>query len=108
MVQARELGHEFTVLLRSTGNPTIQHRNLGVLEGNVPVPEAVAVAIVGQDAVVYSIGPSTRILLFGMKKYGVRRLVAITGMGVGDSKGHGEWFYEWFISLVSGYFPATA
>ncbi len=53
-------------------------------------------AVAGQDAVVYSIGLSTRILLFGMKKYGVRRLVAIAGIGVGDSKGHGEGFYEWF------------
>ena len=85
------------MLLRSTGNPTIQHRNLRVLEGNVPVPEAVAVAVAGQDAVVQSIGLSTRILHFGMKKYGVRRLVAITGIGVGGSKEHGEWFYEWFI-----------
>ena len=52
MVQAREFGHEVTVLLRSTGNPTIQHRNLRVLEGNVLVHEGVAAAVEGQDAVV--------------------------------------------------------
>ena len=106
--QALELGHEVTVLLRSTGNLTIQHMRLRVLEGNVLVPETVAAAVEGQDAVVYSIGSdrmgevtlfseSTRILLIAMKKYGVRRLVAITGIGAGDSKGHGGWFYEWFI-----------
>ena len=106
--QALELGHEVTVLLRSTGNLTIQHMRLRVLEGNVLVPETVAAAVEGQDAVVYSIGSdrmgevtlfseSTRILLIAMKKHGVRRLVAITGIGAGDSKGHGGWFYEWFI-----------
>ena len=106
--QALELGHEVSVLLRSTGNLTIQHMRLRVLEGNVLVPETVAAAVEGQDAVVYSIGSdrmgevtlfseSTRILLIAMKKYGVRRLVAITGIGAGDSKGHGGWFYEWFI-----------
>ena len=49
----------------------------------------------GEEVTLFS--ESTRILLFGMKKYGVRRLVAITGIGAGDSKGHGGWFYEWFI-----------
>lgn len=32
-----------------------------------------------------------------MKKHGVRRLVALTGIGAGDSKGHGGLFYDRII-----------
>lgn len=110
--QALELGHEVTVLVRSPGKLNIQHKNLRVLAGNALEPDAVAAAVAGQEAVVYAIGSdllgreltlfseSTRILIFAMEKHGVRRLVAITGIGAGDSKGHGGWFYEWFIYPV--------
>ncbi len=110
--QALELGHEVTVLIRSPGKLNIQHKNLRVLAGNALEADAVAAAVAGQEAVVYAIGAdllgreltlfseSTRILIFAMEKPGVRRLVAITGIGAGDSKGHGGWFYEWFIYPV--------
>ncbi|WGR61339.1 epimerase [Paracoccus ferrooxidans] len=32
-----------------------------------------------------------------MKAAGVRRLVAVTGIGAGDSKGHGGWLYNHII-----------
>lgn len=109
MDQALELGHEVTVLVRSPGKLNIQNKNLRVLSGNALEPDAVSAAVAGQEAVVYAIGSdgvgrevtlfsnSTCILILAMKKQGVRRLVAITGIGAGDSKGHGGWLYEWFI-----------
>ncbi len=107
--QALELGHEVVVLVRSPGKLNIQHKNLRVLAGNALDPDAVAAALAGQEAVVYAIGSdgvgkevtlfseSTRILIFAMEEHGVGRLVAITGIGAGDSKGHGGWIYEWLI-----------
>lgn len=32
-----------------------------------------------------------------MRAFGVRRLVAITGIGAGETRGHGGWFYNWIV-----------
>lgn len=59
----------------------------------------------GHDAVVLCLGidslgrttlfsDSTRALIAAMEATGVKRLVAVTGIGAGDSKGHGGWYYN--------------
>jgi uncharacterized protein YbjT (DUF2867 family) len=35
-----------------------------------------------------------------MRQRGVPRLVCITGMGAGDSKGHGGFLYDWLIQPI--------
>jgi hypothetical protein len=37
---------------------------------------------------------NTRILIDAMVGHGVRRLVAITGVGAGETKGHGGFLYD--------------
>ena len=37
---------------------------------------------------------STRILVDAMKDAGVKRLIAVTGLGAGDSRGHGGFLYD--------------
>ena len=37
---------------------------------------------------------ATRILIDAMRAAGVRRLVTVTGMGAGDSRGHGGFLYD--------------
>ena len=37
---------------------------------------------------------STRILVDAMKEAGVKRLIAVTGLGAGDSRGHGGFLYD--------------
>lgn len=88
------------------------------LPGKIAATDAVHVAIgaptdadflrrhlVGQDAVVSCLGidhrgrttlfsDATRALLAAMAEAGVRRLVAVTGIGAGDTRGHGGWFYN--------------
>jgi uncharacterized protein YbjT (DUF2867 family) len=67
-------------------------------------------ALKGVDAVVSALGTpagpfrevtllsdSTRALVSAMKAEGVSRLVAITGMGAGDSKGHGGFAFDRLI-----------
>jgi nucleoside-diphosphate-sugar epimerase len=39
----------------------------------------------------------TRNLVAAMRTAGVVRLITITGVGAGDSKGHGPWFYNMLI-----------
>lgn len=64
--------------------------------------------VVGHDAVVNSLGAglvrrttlfsdSTKILIESMLEHGVRRLVAITGVGAGETKGHGGFLYDRII-----------
>jgi putative NADH-flavin reductase len=32
-----------------------------------------------------------------MARAGIRRLVAVTGIGSGETRGHGGWFYNWVL-----------
>lgn len=83
--------------------------------GAVPVvgspldPDLLARALPGHDAVILALGidhngPTTlfsdaaRALIPAMRGAGVRRLVAITGIGVGDTRGHGGWFHNSIIA----------
>lgn len=40
---------------------------------------------------------ATAALIKAMKRQGVRRLIAITGGGAGETRGHGGWLYDWII-----------
>jgi putative NADH-flavin reductase len=62
----------------------------------------------GADAVIFALGTdsmgattlfseTTTALIEAMKKQGVRRLIAITGVGAGETRGHGGLFYDWII-----------
>ena len=97
-------GHTVTVLARDPAKmpPT---SGAHVVQGNALDESAVASAVAGQDAVIYALGPngpgrttlfsdSTRILLGAMEREGVSRLVAITGVGAGNTKGHGGFLYD--------------
>jgi putative NADH-flavin reductase len=64
--------------------------------------------VAGQQAVIIALGtrPGRRTTLFSdvtaklipaMQSQGVRRLVAITGVGAGDTRGHGGFLYDWII-----------
>ena len=75
-----------------------------VTHGDVLDKQALSTVIAGQDAVVYAIGvkstrpttlfsQSTRLLIGAMEKWGVKRLICITGVGAGETKGHGGFLY---------------
>ncbi len=62
----------------------------------------------GHDAVILCIGvdtigrttvfsDTTKALIPAMEATGVKRLVAVTGIGAGDTKGHGGWFYNHIV-----------
>jgi putative NADH-flavin reductase len=59
----------------------------------------------GADAAIFALGidtsaattlfsDATRALIAAMQRAGVRRLVAITGIGAGETRGHGGWLYD--------------
>ena len=85
---------------------TLDHPNLDTIDGDILNAEIVRRALADQDAVVVSIGvgptrkpvtvfsAGTRNVLDGMAATGVRRLIAITGIGAGETRGHGGFFYD--------------
>ena len=108
--QALTRGHAVTALVRNAAKaafaPPIQ-----MAVGDVLDLGSLKKALAGQDAVICSLGSSvsgpfkemtllsqgTRNLVVAMQDQGVRRLVCITGIGAGESLGHGPWFYNWLI-----------
>ncbi len=104
--QALAAGHEVTAFARHP-RPLPQPRpRLTVTAGDVLNFEQVRQATAGQEAVCLTIGvgvtwkpvtvfsQGTRNLLAAMAAQGVRRLVCVTGIGAGDSKGHGGFLYD--------------
>src|SRR3982751_1072207 len=100
MREALEQGYEVTALARNPSAVAPKDHRPRVLEGNALDASSVEPAVAGQDAVLSALGTrstrpttlfseSTSNLISAMKKHGVRRLVCITGIGTGDSKGHG-------------------
>lgn len=87
-----------------------------LIEGDARDAAALISAIAGCDAVVSSLGTpmspfkevtmlstATHALLGVMAAQNVPRLVCITGMGAGDSRGHGGFFYDrLFLPLMLG------
>jgi uncharacterized protein YbjT (DUF2867 family) len=77
-----------------------------VVVGDAGDADDIERAVAVQDAVVWTVGMaptrrpvdlfsrSTRFLLAAMTKHGVQRLICVTGIGAGDSRGHGGFFYD--------------
>jgi putative NADH-flavin reductase len=104
--QALAAGHAVTALVRDARRLEAQHQRLKVVQGDVLDANAVTLAMAGQEAVCCSLGvkapwfhvtvfsEGTRNLLDAMKKRGARRLACVTGIGTGDSRGHGGFIYD--------------
>jgi putative NADH-flavin reductase len=98
------LGHEITALVRSESDAGLP-AGAAKVKGDVLNPASLEAALRGQQAVISSLGTrkigattlfseGTRNLISAMNTVGVGRLVCITGIGAGDSRGHGGFFYD--------------
>lgn len=87
--------HHVTAFARNPLFP--DHADLTVMRGDVLDPEAVSRAVHGQDAVVIALGAGSQAgdktrsqgtahIVRAMQQYGVRRVVAVSSFGVGDSR----------------------
>lgn len=106
-------GHEVTVLTRNV-DALSPGPNLRVIVGDARDAPAVSAALDGQDAVIHSVGASsssaplgranarrkdgtdlfsvtTCRLVYAMRRQGVRRLIAVSNVGVGDSANALPW-----------------
>ncbi|MCY7304872.1 MAG: SDR family oxidoreductase [Rhodoferax sp.] len=99
-------GNEITVLVRDASKVAVSNPRLRLVTGDILNTRDVDAAMAGQEAVICSLGTGvtfrhvtlfsdgTQHLLDAMHKHAVRRIVCITGIGAGDSRGHGGLFYD--------------
>lgn len=104
--QALEAEHEVTALLRKPATFEVKHPKLNVAKGDILDSASISSAVMGQDAVCVTIGikvtrkPVTifskggKIVVEAMKNSNCKRLIVVTGIGAGDSKGHGGFLYD--------------
>ncbi|MBW7963251.1 NAD(P)-dependent oxidoreductase [Bradyrhizobium sp. BR 10261] len=104
--QALARGHQVTALVRSPQKAG-DLDGVRLVLGDVRAAKVLREALRGQDAVVSALGTpaspfrdvtllssATRALVQAMKAEHVARLVAITGIGAGDSRGHGGFLFD--------------
>jgi putative NADH-flavin reductase len=103
--EALKCRHEVTALARTPEKLGDLSRRIAVVQGDALDARAIEKAVSQQDAVIYALGAgnvrhttlfsdSTRVLLTAMKQFGVRRLICVTGVGAGETKGHGGFLYD--------------
>jgi putative NADH-flavin reductase len=103
--KALERGHQVTALVRSPEKLAELAARVAVVRGDALDARAIDEAVGRQDAVIYALGAgnvrrttlfsdSTRVLLAAMDRHGVRRLICVTGVGAGETKGHGGFLYD--------------
>jgi putative NADH-flavin reductase len=107
---AIEEEHEVTALVRDPAKLNTNIPRLKVIKGDILDPSSVAAAIAEQEAICVCIGiPPTRKpvdvfsrgtqnILAAIGKESNQKLILITGIGAGDSKGHGGFFYDRIIN----------
>jgi putative NADH-flavin reductase len=104
--QALARGHQVTAVVRSPEKAG-ELKGAKLIVGDVRDEKALREALKGQDAVVSALGTpaspfrevtllstATRALVNAMKAEHVSRLVLITGIGAGDSAGHGGFLFD--------------
>jgi uncharacterized protein YbjT (DUF2867 family) len=105
--EANAAGHSVVALVRSRAKAEGLTGAALVEEGDARDAQALARALVGCDAAISSLGTplspfrevtllstATRALVQAMEQARIRRLVCITGLGAGDSRGHGGFAFD--------------
>jgi len=103
-------GHRVCALARSAASMPIHDADLDKVSRNALDSDTIRNALQDIDAVIQTLGvdfslqaifertnlfsQSTRILVDAMQAAGVQRLIAVTGLGAGDSRGHGGFLYD--------------
>ena len=107
---AVEVQHEVTAVLRDPAKLKMSAANLTIVKGDIVDGSSVARVVEGQDAVCICVGiPPTRKpvdvfstgaanVLSSMANHPGQKLVVVTGIGAGDSQGHGGFLYDHIIN----------
>jgi len=77
------------------GSPTDRSFLSRHMDGHDAVILCVGIDSIGGTTTLFS--ETARAVVTAMQASGVRRLLAITGICAGETRGHGGWFYNWII-----------
>jgi putative NADH-flavin reductase len=108
-------GHEVTVLVRDSSKVKIKHNNLRIVKGNVLDSQKVAFVIQNQEAVIQCLGvggkgdgnpttfisEATKVIVDEMQKQQIKRLIALSNVGAGNSVAFQPWV---FTKIILTYF----
>lgn len=102
--------YEVRAFARSTATIPLDDERLEKVDGDALDRRDIDRALEGVDAVIQSLGvsfgpqtvlkgttlfsTSSRVLVDAMRTKGIKRLIAVTGLGAGDSRGHGGLLYS--------------
>jgi putative NADH-flavin reductase len=103
-------GHSVRALARSAARIPLNNVALDIISGDALDSDTIRNALQNIDVVIQTLGvdistrailerttlfsQTTRILVDAMKAAGVKRFIAVTGLGAGDSRGHGGLIYD--------------
>jgi len=115
---ALEAGHSVRALARSATSIRLHDPRLEKLDGDALDQQMIERALPGIDAVIQTLGVSptperifsgtrlfsaaTRILVDAMEATSVKRLISVTGLGAGNSRGRGGLLYDAALWLFLG------
>lgn len=121
--EALEKGHQVTVLTRDASKFPTVHNQIRIIEGDVTDRHIIYQALEKQDAVIQTLGiggkgdgkPTTfvseanQLIMQEMEQMNIRRFIAISVIGAGDSNRFLPWIYKkcilpvfqkWFIPII--------
>ncbi len=108
-------GHTVRALARSATNIPVSNAKLEKITGDALKAPDVAAVVTGADAVIQAIGVSdpknlifgttffseaTRVMVRAMQDANVKRLIAVTGAGAGNSRGRINFLYDYVMFPV--------
>ena len=110
LAEALQQKHEVTILVRDASKVQIKHKNLTIVEGNALDAQTVASVLHQKDAVIQCLGvggkgdgkpttfisDATKIIVDEMQKQNIKRLIAMSNVGAGNSIA----FQPWFITKI--------
>lgn len=109
--EAVRQGHEVTILVRDASKIQNKLNNVKIVEGNVLEPAVVASVLQHQEAVIQCLGvggkgdgkpttfisDATKVIVNEMQKQNIKRLIAMSNVGAGNSITFQPWFFTKFI-----------
>ncbi len=104
-------GHQVTAITRNQHSLLLKHNNLLIIEGDILNADLINTALKNQDAVINCLGiggkgngkpnnlisNATKILVYAMEIQNVKRIIAMSNVGAGNSRQHQPWVFNRII-----------